>query len=140
MKAFFLSLFIFAAFFVYAGDAITGAWSMTTSEMNGQKVPDDEMKKLSLVLTMKDGKYTTASAGQQTDAGDYTADEAASPKTFEIKPGEGPRKGTVMKAIYKLEGDTLTVCYDVAGKEYPKEFKTQADDGRLVAVYKRAGK
>ncbi|HYG77048.1 MAG TPA: TIGR03067 domain-containing protein [Planctomycetota bacterium] len=131
-----LALFL-CVFPAFAAD-VNGTWTMVTSEMNGQKVPDEEMKKLSLVLTLKEGKYTTTSAGKQTDSGEYTLNAAAG--TFEIRPGEGPRKGTVMKAIYKLEGDTLTVCYDVAGKEFPKEFKTQVDDGRLVAVYKRAAK
>jgi len=40
--------------------------------------------------------------------------------------------------IYKLEGDSLTICRPNSGTERPKEFKAGKDDPNVVVVYQRA--
>ena len=43
-----------------------------------------------------------------------------------------------MEAIYKVEGDTLTIA--IGKKGLPTEFKTKEGDGVVVVVFKREGR
>jgi hypothetical protein len=42
-----------------------------------------------------------------------------------------------MKAIYRLEGDRLTVCAATPGKDYPKAFTAAKDLGTTIIVLAR---
>jgi uncharacterized protein (TIGR03067 family) len=89
-----------------------------------------------LVLTIDEGKYATKLGGLK-DADSLTLDPSATPKSMVIKPTEGPLKGKALKAIYKLDGDNLTICYDAEGKEAPKKFESTAENKFLLVEYKR---
>jgi hypothetical protein len=41
-------------------------------------------------------------------------------------------------AIYELKGDTLRICYGADAR--PKEYSSEADSNRILAVYKRVTK
>jgi uncharacterized protein (TIGR03067 family) len=57
-------------------------------------------------------------------------------KEIDQKCIEGRNKGTVFLGIYKLEGDTLTICTNSGGKERPQAF-TAEKPGIWLYVYKR---
>jgi uncharacterized protein (TIGR03067 family) len=68
--------------------------------------------------------------------------------TFELDPTQKPKtidlvdvdveKKRLIRGIYFLEGDTLTVCYREAEKgERPTEFATKPDSGFVLFVLKR---
>ena len=68
-------------------------------------------------------------------------DPAVDPKILDIKSlvDKGPiTKGTVIEAIYKLDGDTLTlVGYAGEEKKRPANFDPPKDDGVGMWVLKR---
>ena len=72
------------------------------------------------------------------DSGEYLVDEAASPQTMDIVGREGPNAGRTMLAIYKLDADRLTVCYDLDGKERPSAMQARGDQLLLSITYERA--
>jgi uncharacterized protein (TIGR03067 family) len=62
----------------------------------------------------------------------------AKPKAIDLTVTEGPQKGKTYRAIYRLEGDTYTVCRHVEPeKERPTEFATRPDSGLMLVVWKR---
>jgi uncharacterized protein (TIGR03067 family) len=67
-------------------------------------------------------------------------DPTAKPKTVDKVITKGPGKGETMLGIYKLEGDQLTICLAVGGKERPTEFAAPANGNAMVVVYKREKK
>lgn len=73
----------------------------------------------------------------------YKIDEAKTPREidlFECEPSIGRlRPNPVpMLGIYKIENDTLTVCYNVLnGKERPKEFASEKNSRINLFVFKR---
>jgi uncharacterized protein (TIGR03067 family) len=118
-------------------DALNGTWVPSSAELGGQPLPDDVRK--SVKLELKDGKYTLT-LGQRVDQGTVKADASAKPKTMDITGVEGPNKGKKFLAIYELEGDTLRICYDLAGKNRPTDFKAPPNTQRFLVTYKREKK
>ena len=62
------------------------------------------------------------------------------PKAIDLTPGEngGPLKGKRYPGIYRLEGDTLTLCLSIeAGSKRPTKFATK-DTYWVLDVYKRS--
>ena len=132
-------LLVFASAGALADDkdlkALDGTWIPQSGELGGSKFPDEILKKIELVT--KDGKYTVT-ADKQVDKGSIKIDAAKKPKHMDIVGGEGPNKGKTFPAIYEIDGDILKICYDLSGKERPKEFKTASGTMTLLIVYKKA--
>jgi uncharacterized protein (TIGR03067 family) len=50
---------------------------------------------------------------------------------------DGPNKGKTFLAIYERDGDTLRICYDLSGKNRPKDFKSPEGTQHFLVTYKR---
>jgi len=111
-----------------------GVWLPSAAELGGQPFPDEVRKSMKLVI--KDGKYTVT-VGQAVDQGTVKLNPSAKPKQMEITGTDGPNKGKTFLAIYERDGDTLRVCYDLSGKSYPTEFKSNAENKLFLVTYKR---
>jgi uncharacterized protein (TIGR03067 family) len=76
---------------------------------------------------------------------DYTCkvkgvDSEAKPNaTFDLEIEEGPdeAKGKTSKCIYKLDGEKLTLCVSVPGKDRPKDFAQVEDESYLFTLKKQ---
>src|SRR6266581_404332 len=113
---------------------IEGTWLPVEAELGGQKFPDEVLK--TLKLTMSDGKYTVT-VGEKIDKGTVKLEPTTKPKAMDITGTDGPNKGKTFPAIYELTSDTLRICYDLAGKTRPTEFKTSKDTQQFLVSYKR---
>lgn len=89
-----------------------------------------------LKLVMKGDAYTVSADGKE-DKGTVKLDATKTPKHLDIVGVEGENKGKTFLAIYEfVDKDTLKACYALSG-DRPTEFKTVADDGRVVLTFKR---
>jgi uncharacterized protein (TIGR03067 family) len=115
-------------------DKLQGEWTMVSMETVGVKHSDDDVKKYT--LTIKGDQWTVMNGLSPGAGRTFKIDPSKDPKSLDltIKLGDQER---VSQGIYKLEGDTLTLCRTQEGGERPKEFKTTAEAGILV-VWKRA--
>jgi uncharacterized protein (TIGR03067 family) len=111
-----------------------GTWKPVTAELAGKPYPDAVLKTMTLVLT--DGKYA-ATVGEGTDEGTVKLDPAKEPRAMDIVGTKGPNQGKKIPAIYELTGDTLRICYDLSGKERPREFKTREGTLQFLVEYRR---
>ena len=118
--------------------ALVGHWKVTKAEVDGTDMTE-QLKVLTFEI--RDGGKYTARLGQQTDPGTFTVDPAKDPKEMSLKPTGGPQKGKNVKAIYKLDGDTLVVCYDHKTPETaPEKFESKAGSTLLLITYTREKK
>jgi Leucine-rich repeat (LRR) protein len=53
------------------------------------------------------------------------------------RPSDDRRKNRVQFAIYKLDGDDLTICLSMLERRRPTEFETNADSWRVLLTCKR---
>lgn len=92
-------------------------------------------------------KRTVAFAGDSTFAWDLGSsgkiariDPTQKLKEIDYAYTSGGFKDKLQKAIYKLEGDTLTECFAEPGAARPTEFKSTKENGWGLIAYKRIKK
>jgi len=108
---------------------LQGAWTALTFGANGEKVPEEDAKKIK--LTIKDNKWVLE-RGEGTNQGTIKLDPSKNPKQFDAALDEGDS----VPGIYELKDGTLTMCWTNPGGERPTSFKNE--EGKTVATYKKA--
>ena len=114
--------------------AMVGKWDIVKAELGGKDVTE-HLKAMKFEIA-EGGKYT-AELGTEKDVGTFTVDVAKAPKAMDIKATGGPDKDKLIKAIYKLDGDAMVVCYELGGDKRPEKFESKADTKQLLTTYKR---
>jgi uncharacterized protein (TIGR03067 family) len=115
--------------------ATAGKWAVAKATIGGKDFTA-AFKTLELQIAA-DGAYTLKINGE-TDKGTVKADPTKTPKEMDILGKEGPNAGKTIKTIYKLDGDTLTVCYELGDGDRPTAFESKAGTKQFLAEYKRA--
>lgn len=115
--------------------ASAGKWTVGKATLGGKDITK-AFKGVELVLA-PDGGYSLTIGGE-TDKGTVKVDAARTPKEMDIVGTDGPNKGKTIKTIYKLDGDTMTVCYELGDGPRPTAFESKAGTKVFLAEYKRA--
>ncbi len=110
-----------------------GNWRFVSMEVQGERKPDTEFSKYKVVFQ---GDQWTVSEGDRIAAQSFfRVDPTKTPKTIDIVDID---KGRIIRGIYRLEGDRLTVCDRGAKKGgRPVEFATKPDSGFVLVVLNR---
>ncbi len=118
---------------------IQGTWRMVSGERNGQKIPEEEAKKLT--RTISGDKYEVAREGHIIGNGRMTLDPTKTPRTVDAEitaPSEdGGKKTVTIQGIYELDGDTMKTCLAQPGQPRPTEFSAKEGSGHMSYVWKR---
>jgi uncharacterized protein (TIGR03067 family) len=117
-------------------DKLQGEWTMVSLEQKGKKASDEAVKVYKLTIKEDQWIVTTSTGGESKMT--FKIDPSKDPKTIDFTFKSG-NKDIVSRGIYKLAGDTLTLCRTTGDTDRPKEFKTTAVAGVLVE-WKRAKK
>lgn len=113
---------------------MSGTWVPTEGMMEGQKLTDNQLNTIKLLLN--EGKYT-AVVGEGKEEGTYKLDTSKTPFVLDIEPTMGPNKGKKIPAIVEVKGDTMRVCYNLAGADRPKDFNSTAENKYVIMTYRR---
>jgi uncharacterized protein (TIGR03067 family) len=115
-------------------DPLQGTWKLTGGKVRGDPLPEGEDGGK---WVLKDGKYTFTSP-EMVEEGTYKIDTSKKPAQLDLDITAGNDKGKKQVGIYKVEGETLTVCLAFpGGKERPSEFDTKEGSDRLLFIFKR---
>lgn len=110
-----------------------GTWKPVKAQLGDMPFPPAILQAMTLVLK---GKDYTVTVGPSVDKGTVKFLPAAKVQAMDITGVEGPNKGKTIPTIVKLKGDTLTVCYGMAGKR-PAAFETKGRADLFLVVYQR---
>jgi uncharacterized protein (TIGR03067 family) len=117
-------------------EKLAGVWTCVSATNDGKAVPEERAKKLRLTVT-KEGGYKTERGDEVLFESACKIDPTKTPKQIDLIGTEGENKGKAAQGIYALDGDTLTICYTMPGKERPKGFESKSGSGATLVVWKR---
>jgi uncharacterized protein (TIGR03067 family) len=118
---------------------LQGTWQLVAEVMDGKEQPPDYLRQIKLSFDAK-GNWRVEKGGEVLFQGTSAIDPAKNPRELDstlTAPEE--HKGKVVRAIYKVEGDTYTQCWAVE-RPRPKAFKADPTAGHNLSTYKRVTK
>ena len=117
-------------------EKLAGTWQFVSSEKDGKRAPEDELKQVKLIITGEN--YTVERAGKTVEEGWIDIDPAQNPKTIDIYPTKPA--GKVTMGIYERDGDDqIRGCTTHPGTRQtrPTQFSTTKGSGHVMSVCKR---
>jgi uncharacterized protein (TIGR03067 family) len=108
--------------------SIEGTWRQTAVKLDGQDRPHTD----EVLLIFRSAKYEWIGLGFPC-AGTYHIDATKSPARLDMRSTRVPHS----EYIFRLEGDTLLLAFQVFGTNLPKGFD---GDNSCVETFKRVGK
>lgn len=97
--------------------------------MGGKELPPVAFQNQKLVIS--DNTYTFSA--ESVDKGTLTYKGGQ----MDIYGKEGVNTGKHFTAIYKLENNQLTICYNLAADSYPTAFETKSKPTLFLSVFKK---
>lgn len=75
---------------------------------------------------------------KEPDRGTCVLDTSTNPRRMTIKSTDDPNRGKTLFAIYEMkDANSMRVCYDLSGKEFPKDFKASKGTQLYAVGYRR---
>lgn len=116
---------------------LQGNWTAIKAERDGQ--PADDIVGHRLSFTGERFEISSPK-GEALFGGTVTSDASAKPASVDFALDRGASAGTKWKGIYRLDGDTLTICDNApdAAKDRPNAFEAKAGSGYVLVNFQRA--
>ena len=108
---------------------LNGTWVPVKQELGGKEFPSAVYASQKMIL--EDTLYTVIAESADKGVARYDGNK------IDIYGKEGPNAGKHFTAIYKLENEQLTICYNLAGDTYPEDFSTAGKPLFFLSVFKR---
>src|SRR5262249_8055535 len=115
-----------------------GAWVFTSWEHYGRSLDEDSRQ--SARWSVKADKYKFEIDGIE-EEGTVKLDPSQKVPTIDLTITEGNDKGKEQLGIYKIDGDTITMCFARPGvKERPTDFTSTMDNNNILVTIKKQKK
>ncbi|MDR6159963.1 uncharacterized protein (TIGR03067 family) [Chryseobacterium sp. SLBN-27] len=108
---------------------LNGAWTPIKQEMSGKELPESYFRTQKLII--QDSTYSLTA--ESPDKGTLSYKNGK----MDIYGKEGVNKNKHFTALYKLNGNQLTIIYNLKGDGYPIDFDTKLKPTLFLSVYKK---
>jgi uncharacterized protein (TIGR03067 family) len=114
---------------------LQGRWTIASITVNGRALEDAQIIGSRFVV---DGERYKVTIGEQVIDATFKLDPDRTERSIDITYRDEAAESRTFKGIYKLEGETLTICRPTRPEgERPTEFAASVDSGRIVLALKR---
>jgi uncharacterized protein (TIGR03067 family) len=114
---------------------IEGEWVVESYMLGGKDVGREKGG----TFVIADGKIALLKDGRRREEVEYKLDPKADPPRIDLSPPAKEKEG-VIPGIYKLDGDTLTLCFPKGQGDRPTKFESPAESKIVLMTLKRAKK
>ena len=108
---------------------LNGTWTPIRQEIGVNELPTTVFQKQKLIII--DTTYTFIAESVDKETLNYKNGQ------MDIYGKEGVNTGKHFPAIYKLDNDQLTICYNLKGDSYPTEFETKSKAALFLSVFRK---
>jgi uncharacterized protein (TIGR03067 family) len=108
---------------------LNGTWTPIKQEIGGKELPVVAFKNQKLIIS--DSSYIFSAESVDKGTVKYKGLQ------MDIFGKEGVNSGKHFTAIYKLENEYLTICYNLSGNAYPETFETKGKPMYFLSVFKK---
>ena len=110
-------------------NALNGSWTPIKQEIGGNGLPSAAFQNQKLIIN--DTSYTFTAESVDKGVAKYQNGQ------MDIYGKEGVNKDKHFTAIYKINNDTLTICYNLKGDGYPAGFETKTKPTLFLSVFQK---
>ena len=121
------------------GQLLCGSWKLIKFEQDGNVVAVGQDSKDGIQISAEGYRWRKA---EHDETGTLQLDLRSVPKRLQFFSTSDPDLGSVRNAIYKVEGDQLTICLPMADAyvdDLPIQFETRGNKNELF-VFKRGAR
>jgi uncharacterized protein (TIGR03067 family) len=108
---------------------LNGSWTPVREVIGGTALPAASFQTQKLLIS--DSNYTFTAESVDKGVVKYNGDK------MDIYGREGVNAGKHFTALYKLENEEFSICYNLAGDAYPESFETKGKPGYFLAVFRK---
>ena len=115
-------------------DKFKGTWKLTSEVDSGTNIPADPNE----VFVFEGTKVVNKVGPKITDEFNLKLNLKAMPKEIDLIPLKEPNKGVPSPAIYKMEGNKLTICVNFAtGGKRPNAFESNQTNRNIILTMEK---
>jgi uncharacterized protein (TIGR03067 family) len=112
-------------------ESLQGTWDTVSGEIGGKLLKAEEIERQA--YEFRGNVFVLHVRGVVLGAVEFKLDPGKKPKQMDFLVGSNG----VNPAIYKLDGDKLTICMDKPGGTRPKRFKTETGTDQKLYTFKK---
>ena len=112
-----------------------GTWEVVSFVSDGKETPEEIASSITRVV--EDDHVAWYRNGKSFAGTTLKLDPSETPKAIDVIPDGGPQKDKVVRGIYRLEGDELTICMAAPDAPRPKTFDGAKGTQQTLMTFRR---